>query len=133
MYEGKLNIVQGEMNRMDVDILEIREMKWIGSGHFRSANKTVMYSGHNMHRKKGVGMIIANRVSKSLIGYKAVNDRIVYIRVRAHSVNITFVQVYAPTTSTEAADIEDFYSDLQVAWNETPKNDVLIIMGDWNT
>jgi endonuclease/exonuclease/phosphatase family metal-dependent hydrolase len=42
------------------------------------------------------------------------------------------VQVYAPTTSAEAADIEDFYNDLQAALNETPKRDVLIIMGDWN-
>jgi exonuclease III len=132
MYVGKLNIVKREMNCMDIDILGISEMKWIGSGHFRSANNTVMYSGHNMHRKNGMGMIIVNRVSKSLIRYKAVNDRIIYIRVRAHPVNITFVQVYAPTTSAEAADIEDFYNDLQVALNETLKRDVLIIMGDWN-
>jgi len=62
MYEGKLNIVQREMNRMDIGILGISEMKWIGSGHFRSANNTVMFSGHYMHRKNGVGMIIANRV-----------------------------------------------------------------------
>ena len=132
MYEGKLNIVQREMNPMDLDILGIGEMTWIGSGHFRSANNTVMYSGHNTHRKNCVGMITANRVSKSLIGYKAVNDRIIYIRVRAHPVNITSVQVYAPTTSAEAANLEDFYSDLQEALNEIPKKDVLVIMGDWN-
>jgi hypothetical protein len=82
-------------------------MKWIGSGHCRSANNTVMYSGSNTRRKNGVGMIIANRVSKSSIGYKAVNDRIICTSVRAHPVNIIFVQVYAPTTSAEAADIED--------------------------
>jgi endonuclease/exonuclease/phosphatase family metal-dependent hydrolase len=40
--------------------------------------------------------------------------------------------VYAPKTSVEAADIEDFYSDLQAALNETPKKDILIIMRDWN-
>jgi exonuclease III len=40
--------------------------------------------------------------------------------------------VYAPATSAEAADIEDFYSDLQAALNEALKKDVLIIMGDWN-
>jgi len=50
MYEEKLNIVQREMNRMDIDILGISEMKWIGSGHFISANNTVMYSGRNTHR-----------------------------------------------------------------------------------
>ena len=113
MYEEKLNIVQREMNLMDIDILGISEIKWIGSGHFRRANNTLMHSGRNTHRKNDVGMIIANRVSKSIIGYKAVNDRIIYIRVRPHPVNITFVQVYAPTTSAEVADIEVFYSDLR--------------------
>jgi hypothetical protein len=93
---------------------------------------TAMYSGRNTHRKNGVGMIIAKRVSKSILGYKAVNDRIIYISVRAHPVNITFVQVYAPTTSAEAADIEDFYRDLQEAWNDIPEKDVLVIMRDWN-
>jgi hypothetical protein len=76
MYEGKLNIVKKEMNRMDIDILGISEMKWTSSGHFRNVNNTVMYSGHDTHRKNGVGMIIRNQVPKSLIGYKAVNDRI---------------------------------------------------------
>jgi hypothetical protein len=89
MHEGKLNIVQREINRMDIDILGISKMKWIGSRHFRSANNTVMYLGHITHSKNGLGMIIANRVSKSLIGYKAVNDRIIYIRVRTCLVNIT--------------------------------------------
>ena len=63
MYEGKLNIVQKEMNRMDIDILGIREMKWLGIGHFRSANNTELYSGHNTHKMNGVGMIITNQMS----------------------------------------------------------------------
>ena len=80
MYKGKLNIVQNEMNRMDIDILGISEMKWIGRGHFRSANNTVLYSGHNTHKKNGVGLLITNQMSQSLIGYKAVNDIIIYIQ-----------------------------------------------------
>lgn len=87
MYEGKLNIVHKERKGLDIDILGISEMKWTGRGHFRSANYIVMYSGHNTNRKNGVGMIITNQVSKSLTGYKAVNDRIIYIRVKAHPVN----------------------------------------------
>jgi hypothetical protein len=58
MKEGKLNIVQKEMNRLDIDILGISEMKWTGSGHLRSVNNTLMYSGHDTHRKNGVGIII---------------------------------------------------------------------------
>jgi len=79
MYEGKLNIVQWERDCMNMGMLGISKMKLIGSGHFRSANNTVMYSGHNTHKKNGVGMIITNQMSQSIIGYKAVNDRIIYI------------------------------------------------------
>jgi len=91
MYGGKLNIVREEMKCLNVDILGISEMKWKGKGHFKGQNYKVMYSGHNTHRKNGVGMIITNQVEKSLIGYKAVNDRIMYIRVEARPVNITCV------------------------------------------
>ena len=112
MYKGKLNIIQNKMNCIGINILGISEIKWTGSGHFRSGKNTVMYSGHDTYRKNGVGMIVTNEVAKSLIGYKAVNDRIMYIRVKARPVNITCVQVYAPTTSAETADIEEFYGNL---------------------
>jgi exonuclease III len=105
MYEGKLDIVQKEMNRIGIDILGISKMKWIGSGHFRSTNYTVLYSGHSTHKKNGVGMIITNQMWQSLRGYKAVNDRTMCIRLEASPVNITCVQVYAPTISAEVKDI----------------------------
>jgi hypothetical protein len=118
---------------MDIDILGISEMKWIGSGHFRSANNTVMCSGHNTHRKNGMGMIITNQVSQSLRGYKAVSGSIMYTRVKAHPVTITCVQVYAPTTSAETAGIEYFYRNLHSVLNEIPRKDALILKGDWNS
>ena len=46
--------------------------------------------------------------------------------------NITVIQAYAPTSNTEAAEVERFYEDLQDLIELTPKNDVLFIIGDWN-
>ena len=46
--------------------------------------------------------------------------------------NITAIQVYAPTTNTEEAEVEQFYEDLQDLLELTPKKDVLFIIGDWN-
>ena len=45
--------------------------------------------------------------------------------------NITVIQVYAPTSNTEEAELERFYEDLQDLWEQTPKKDVLFIIGDW--
>ena len=46
--------------------------------------------------------------------------------------NITVIQVYAPTTSAEEAEVEWFYEYLQYLLELTPKKDVLFIIGDWN-
>ena len=46
--------------------------------------------------------------------------------------SITVIQVYAPTSNTEEAEVEGFYEDLQDLLELTPKNDVLFIIGDWN-
>ena len=47
--------------------------------------------------------------------------------------NITVIQVYAPTSNTERAEIEQFYEGLQDLLELIPKKDVLFIIGDWNT
>ena len=46
--------------------------------------------------------------------------------------NIRVIQVYAPTSSSEEAEVEQFYEDLQEPLELTPKKDVLFIIGDWN-
>ena len=46
--------------------------------------------------------------------------------------NVTVIQVYAPTSSAEKAEVERFYEDLQDLIELTPKKDVLFIIGDWN-
>ena len=46
--------------------------------------------------------------------------------------NITVIQVYAPTSNAEEAEVEQFYEDLKDLLKLTPKTDVLFIIGDWN-
>ena len=46
--------------------------------------------------------------------------------------NITVIQVYAPTSISEEAEVEQFYEDLQDLLELTPPKDVLFILGDWN-
>ena len=46
--------------------------------------------------------------------------------------NITVIQIYAPTSNAEEAEVERFYEDLQDFLELTPKKDILFIIGDWN-
>ena len=55
------------------------------------------------------------------------------VRIQGKPFNITVIQVYAPTSNTEEAEVEWFYEDLQDLLELTPQKDVLFIIGDWNT
>ena len=46
--------------------------------------------------------------------------------------NVTVIQVYAPTSTSEEAEVEWFYEELQDLLELTPKKDVLFITGHWN-
>ena len=59
-------------------------------------------------------------------------DRMISVRFQSKPFTITVIQVYAPTTSAEEAEVEWFYEDLQDLLELTPKKDVLFIRGDWN-
>ena len=54
------------------------------------------------------------------------------VRFQGKPFNITVIQVYAPTSNAEEAEVERFYEDLQDLLELTAKKDVLFIIGDWN-
>ena len=62
----------------------------------------------------------------------AFRDRMIYVHFLAKLFNVTVIQVYAPTSNAEEAEVEQFYEDLQDLQKLTPKKDVLFIIGDWN-
>ena len=54
------------------------------------------------------------------------------VHFQGKPLNITVIQVYAPTSNAEEAEVEWFYEDLQDLLEQTPIKDVLFIIGDWN-
>ena len=54
------------------------------------------------------------------------------VRFQGKPLNIMVIQVYAPTSNAEEAEVEWFYEDLQDLLKLTPKKDILFIIGDWN-
>ena len=54
------------------------------------------------------------------------------VRFQDKPFSITIIQVYAPTSNAEEAEVKQFYEDLQDLLELTPQKDVLFIIGDWN-
>ena len=77
-------------------------------------------------------MIGNKRVWNAALGCNLKNNRLFSVRFQGKPFNITVIQVYAPTSNAEEAEVERFYEDLQDLLELTPKKDVLFITGDWN-
>ena len=76
--------------------------------------------------------MVNKRVQNAVLGCNPKNDRMISVHFQGKPFNITVIQVYAPTSNAEEAEVERFYEDLQDLLELTPTKDVLFIIGDWN-
>ena len=76
--------------------------------------------------------MVNKRMRNAVLACNLKNDRMISIRFQGKPFNITVIQVYAPITNAEEAEVEQFYEDLQDLLELTLKKDVLFIIGDWN-
>ena len=117
---------------MNIDILGISELKWTGMGEFNSDDHYIYYCGQESLRRNGVAIIVNRRVQNAVLGCNLKNDRMISVRFQGKPFNITVIQVYAPTTNAEEAEVERFCEDLQGLLEHQKKKDVLFITGDSN-
>ena len=132
MNQGKLEVVKQEMARVNVDILGISELKWTGMGEFNSDDHYIYNCRQESLRRNGVAIMVNKRVRNTVLGCNLKNNRMNSVRLQDKPFNITVTQVYAPTSNSEEAEVEQFYEDLQDLLELTPKKDFLFIIGDWN-
>ena len=76
--------------------------------------------------------MVSKRVQNAVLGCNLKNYKMISVRLQGKPFNITVIQVYAPTSNVEEAEVEQFYEDLQDLLELTPIKDVLFIRGDWN-
>ena len=106
MNQGKLEVVKQEMTRVNIDILGISELKWIGKGEFNSDDHYIYYCQQESLRRNGVAIIVNKRVQKAVLGCNLKNDRMISIHFQDKEFNIRVIQVYAPTSNAEEAEFE---------------------------
>ena len=108
-----------ELARVNVDILGISELKWTGMGGFNSDDHYIYYCGQESIRRNGVALIVG--VQNAVLGCSLKSDRLISVRFQGKAINITIIQVYAPMSNAEDAEIEQFYENLQDPLELTPK------------
>ena len=79
MNQGKLEVVKQAMARVNVDILEIREVKWTGMGEFNSDDHYIYYCGQESLTRYGVAITVNKRIQNVALGCNLKNDRMIYV------------------------------------------------------
>ena len=114
MNQGRLEVVNQELARVKkINILGISELKWMGMGEFNSYDHYIYYCGQESLRRNGLAIIVNKRVWNAVLECSLKNDRMSSINFQGKSFNIMVIQVYAPTSDAEEAEVEQFYEDLQ--------------------
>ena len=90
-------------------------------GEFNSDDCYIYYCGQESLRRSGAAFIVKKRVQNAVLGCNLKNDGVISVHFQGKPFSITVIQVYAPTTNAEEAEVEWFYEDLQDLLELTPK------------
>lgn len=136
--ERRSALIAHELSRLNIDIAALSEVRFADEGSLREhgAGYTLFWSGKPSTEKRlsGVGFMMRNSIASKLetlpMGY---SDRIISLRLPLKSTqHLTLFSVYAPTLLADPADKDSFYSDMRRLLNNTPANDKVMILGDFN-
>lgn len=130
---GKVKELTHELDSYRWDILGLAEVRWTSCGETTTEEgHKIWYSGEESIHQHGVGFIVNKSKINSVISCTPISSRLISIRIAARPMNITIIQVYAPTTDYDDDAVETFYEELENTIKATPKKDFLIVQGDWN-
>ena len=90
----------------------------------------IYYCGQESLRRNEVAIIVNKRVQNAILGCNLKNDRMISVQVQGKPFDMTVIQVCAPMTNAEEAEVEWFYKDLQDLLEWIPKKAVFFIIGD---
>ena len=105
MNQGKLEVGKQEMARVNVDILGISKLKWTGMGEFNSDDHYIYYCGQESLIRNGVAIMVNKRVQNATIGCNLKSDRMISVCFQGKPFSFTVIQVYAPTSNAEEAEV----------------------------
>ena len=109
MNQHKLQVVKQEMATVNVDILGISELKWMGMGEFNSDDHYIYYCGQESLRRNGVALVVNKRVQNAVLGCNLKNNRMISVHFQGKQFSMTVIKVYTETTDVEEAEVERIY------------------------
>ena len=129
---GALKKLLSQLDLYNTDITALQEIRWTSEGIIDKENHTIFYSCDKTRHVFGTGFIENKRIKHLVTDFKAKTPRICKLRVGGLFFNYSLICVHAPTEEKDDDEKDNFYEDLDQIYEECPKRDVKIILGDLN-
>ena len=130
LYQLSQNIDQYRL-----DLLGITETHMPGSGTTLLDNGSLLIHSGRVDgiKRQGVGLSLSKRIRNSLISFTPTSERVLTARLHSKQINISVVVAYAPTEGAEESEKDKFYRTLTDTFDELPRHDIKLLLGDFNT
>ena len=131
-------LIAHELSRLNIDIAALSEVRFPDEGNLKEqgAGYTLYWSGKpsTERRLSGVGFMVKTSIASKLESLPTGHsDRIISMRLSLkNQQHVTLFSIYAPTLQADPADKDKFYSDLRRLLLDTPADDKVIVLGDFN-
>ena len=120
-----------ELAKYNITIAALQETRWKNSDTLKTKDYTIFYSGKEKNAL-GTGFAVSKKIVDKVIGFRPENERLCAIRIKGKMFNITLINAHAPTEDSEDNDKDSFYEKLEKLYDDAPRHDVKIVLGDFN-
>jgi exonuclease III len=130
---GKMHEIAEQILNTQLQIVAIQEIRWRGYGHVRKEKCSLYYSCNPTKTGQfGTGFIVKKELVKNVLGFEPYNERICKLRLKGKFHNLSIICVHAPIDDKNDEIKEQFFEDLQKVYDQIPRHDIVILLGDMN-
>lgn len=129
---GTAQCLVKEIRRYNLEVVVLQEIRWNEKGILNLKDRTIFYGECNDRRQFGTGFAVHKSIAPLVTEFKSTNPRMLTLTIKGQFFDITFLNGHAPMDEKAPQEKDEFYEHLEQILNETPRNRIRIVLGDFN-
>jgi exonuclease III len=130
---GALTTVARELGKYKLDLVGVQEVRWEKGGTERAEVYNFFYGEGNGDHQLGTGFFVHKRIVSAVRRVEFISDRMSYIILIGRRCNVIVLNVHAPCEDKGDDEKNSFYEELWRVFDQFPRYDIKILLGDFNT